>query len=172
MWISRRAWAMWISRRAFEKADRRGSERRRSGPVAARARFDRRRGRIVVLLGSGLEIAFRPQDVQGLATGMAPEPPPGLALSLALRPGASGEDLREIEITPSGLGLHFPKLDAHVYLPTLIEGFLNTRRWTAAETASRGGESTSAAKAEAARSNGRKGGRPRTGRRPRVYIAF
>jgi hypothetical protein len=43
--------------------------------------------------------------------------------------------LEPIEITPSGLGLHFPKLDADLYLPTLLEGVFGTRRFRRTETA-------------------------------------
>src|ERR1700748_3778426 len=36
--------------------------------------------------------------------------------------GASAADLSRIEITPSGWGLHFPRLDADIYVPALFEG--------------------------------------------------
>jgi len=39
--------------------------------------------------------------------------------------------LAGIEISPSGLGLHFPQLDANLYLPALLEGFLGSRQWMA-----------------------------------------
>lgn len=42
-------------------------------------------------------------------------------------------DLMDAEITPSGLGIHFPKLDADVYIPALLEGFLGSKHWIAAE---------------------------------------
>jgi hypothetical protein len=43
--------------------------------------------------------------------------------------------LEPIEITPSGLGRHFPKLDADLCLPTLLEGVFGTRRFRRTETA-------------------------------------
>jgi hypothetical protein len=36
-----------------------------------------------------------------------------------------------MEISPSGLGIHFPRLDADLYLPTILEGFLGSRKWMA-----------------------------------------
>ena len=87
---------------------------RGEGPVAVSARFDRRRLRIVVSLASGLEIGFRPDDAQGLA-------------------GASPEQLAQIEISPSGQGLHFPLLDADLFLPALLEGHFGSKRWMTAQ---------------------------------------
>src|ERR1700683_2087116 len=48
--------------------------------------------------------------------------------------GKSSADLQleEIEISPSGFGIHFPKLDVDIYLPGLLEGFLGSKRWMAA----------------------------------------
>jgi hypothetical protein len=37
-------------------------------------------------------------------------------------------DLVDAEISPSGLGVHFPKLDADLYIPALLEGFLGSKR--------------------------------------------
>lgn len=127
----------------FTLASRRGAERRDTAPAAIRARYDRRRGRIVILLSSGLEIAFHPGDARGLAN-------------------ATPEALSPIEISPSGQGLHFPALDADLYLPALLEEFLDARRWHAARMGRVGGRSTSKAKRTAARQNGKLGGRPRT----------
>lgn len=126
----------------FDRANARGAERSRGGPAATNARYDRRIGRIVVTLSSGLEIAFSPHDAEGLES-------------------AKPVNLSPIEISPSGLGLHFPKLDADLYIPALLEGFLGSRRWAAQRLGARGGRSKSDAKTAAARSNGRLGGRPR-----------
>jgi len=80
----------------------------------------RRTGRVVIDLSSGLSIAFKPQDAQGFEH-------------------AEPEQLRKIEISPSGLGLHFPVIDADIYLPALLEGFLGSRRWMAARLGKVGG---------------------------------
>lgn len=126
----------------FAKAVKRGERRRQSGPTAVSARYDRRSKRIVVRLSSGLDLAFAPGDAQGLEKADLPE-------------------LEPIEISPSGLGLYFPKLDADLYLPGLLEGLLGSRAWMAARLGARGGSATSPAKTAAARANGRLGGRPR-----------
>ncbi len=123
-------------------ANKRGVERVRKTPIATAVRYDRRIGRLVIDLSSGIEIAFRPHDAQGLEH-------------------AKVSDLSEIEISPSGLGIHFPKLDADLYLPSLLEGFLGSRRWIASQNGKIGGKVTSDAKVAAARNNGKLGGRPR-----------
>jgi len=126
----------------YEQAGARAAARRNTRPTAVDAHYDRRTGRVVVRLSSGLDIAFAPQSVQGLES---------------VGPG----DLAKIEISPSGLGLHFPKIDADIYLPALLEGVLGSRRWMAAQLGEHGGKVRSAAKTAAARANGKLGGRPR-----------
>lgn len=74
---------------------------------------------------------------------------------------APADDLAEIEITPTGLALHWPRLAADVYVPGLMQGIYGTRRWMAAQLRAAGGSATSPAKAAAARENGPKAGRPR-----------
>lgn len=128
----------------FRLANARAARRAAAGPTADSARYDRRLGRVVVRLSSGLDVAFAPADTQGLEK-------------------ATPADLATIEISPSRLGLHFPKLDADLYLPALLEGILGSRRWMAARLGERGGRVRSAAKTAAARANGRLGGRPRKG---------
>ena len=87
----------------FDAASRRGAQHLKKGPVAVAARYDQQAGRVVIELDSGLEIVFRPQQAQGLET-------------------ATPTDLIEIEISPSGQGLHFPAIDADLYLPALLDG--------------------------------------------------
>ena len=96
----------------------------------------------MVSLSSGLDVSFRPRDAQGLE-------------------GAKPEDLAVIEVSPSGQGLHFPRLDADLFVPALLEGFLGSPAWMAARPGAEGGKSTSEAKGAAARANGCRGGRPR-----------
>ena len=104
---------MVYPKKEIEAANERAAARLSRTPTATAARYDRRIGRLVIDLSSGLSIAFRPQDAQGL------EP-------------AKPEQLTRIEISPSGLGLHFPAIDADICLPGLLEGFLGSRRWMAA----------------------------------------
>jgi hypothetical protein len=71
------------------------------------------------------------------------------------------DQLSGVEVTPSGLGLHWPKLDADVYVPGLLSGVFGTKSWMASVMGARGGKVSSPAKADAARTNGTKGGRPK-----------
>jgi hypothetical protein len=131
-----------VSSDVFRAAIERGRRRRKKTPPAVAARFDRSRGRVVVSLRSGVDISFSPSDAEGLEN-------------------ATASQLGQIEITPSGLGIHFPKLDADLYLPALLEGVLGSRKWMAAKLGAMGGRSTSVAKRQASQANGRLGGRPR-----------
>lgn len=123
-------------------ANARGQKVLANTPTAVTARYDRRVSRVVILLSTGLEIGFKPHDAQGLE---------------AARPA----QLVDIEISPSGLGLHFPQLDADLYLPALLQGFLGSRQWMAQAMGKVGGKAVTPQKADAARANGRLGGRPR-----------
>jgi len=109
---------------------------------ATTARYDRCNNRVIVSLHTGLELALPPHLVEGLAD-------------------ATADALSEIEISPSGLGLHWPQLDADLYVPALLEGQFGTKGWMARELGAAGGKSRSSAKSNAARANGLKGGRPR-----------
>ena len=65
-----------------------------------------------------------------------------------------------MEISPNGLGLHWPQLDANLYVAALIEGAFASRRWMQ-HIGELGGSARSAAKAKASRENGTRGGRPK-----------
>ena len=133
---------MDITDTVFDAANRRGAAKKIAFPAAVAVRYDRRISRIVISLASGLQIAFAPRDAQGLE-------------------GARPEDLVDAEISPSGLGVHFPRLDADLYIPALLEGFLGSKRWMASQMGKVGGKASSDAKAAAARKNGKLGGRPK-----------
>ncbi|MBS0506396.1 MAG: DUF2442 domain-containing protein [Proteobacteria bacterium] len=108
---------------------------------ATAARYDARRKRVVVELANGSQFAFPLALAQGLAQARA-------------------ADLAEIEITPLGTGLHWPRLNADLSVEGLLAGLFGSRAWMR-QHAARAGRATSPAKADAARANGAKGGRPR-----------
>jgi hypothetical protein len=124
------------------QAEKRMQARLKDQARAESARYDQRTGRIVVSLSNGLELGVPAALAEGLR-------------------GARAADLSEIEVSPTGLGLHWPRLDADLYLPALMEGVFGSRRWMAQVMGKAGGRSRSATKRAAARENGRLGGRPR-----------
>jgi hypothetical protein len=123
-------------------AEKRMQNELQSHPKAVRARYDRRMSRIVVSLDSGLDLAFPPRLAQGLEN-------------------ATAEELANIEISPFGDGLHWPAVDADLYVPALMQGIFGSKSWMARQLGAAGGRSRSAAKGNASRENGLKGGRPR-----------
>jgi hypothetical protein len=131
-----------VTRRDISRANARAARLRDSGPTAVSAEYDRHRDRIVVKLSTGIELGFSLHETQGLEA-------------------AKPAQLKVIEVSPSGLGLHFPKLDADLYLPALLEGTLGSRRWMAAHLGAEGGRARTTVKAAASRQNGKLGGRPR-----------
>ena len=124
----------------FDAAKARGEARMR-GPRAEAAHYDAGRNRVIIRLTTGVELGFRPQDVEGLQH-------------------ASADDLRAIEVEAFGLGIRFPTIDADLYVPALLEGVLGSKSWMARELGPGGGQTRSAAKAFASRENGKRGGRP------------
>ena len=132
---------MAITREQFKAASARGAAAIARGPVARAARYDSRRGLIVITLEGGCEFSFPAALAEGLAD-------------------APRSKLAKIKVSPNGLGLHWPLLDADLYVPALIEGAFGSHRWMQ-QIGKLGGSSRSAAKAKASRENGKRGGRPK-----------
>jgi hypothetical protein len=122
----------------IDAATARGQAARRQEPRATAARYDRQLGRLIVELTNGCSFAFPPRLAQGLET-------------------ATEEQLAQVEILGAGTGLHWEALDADLSVPGLLAGLFGTR----AHMARHAGQTTSPAKAAAARANGARGGRPR-----------
>lgn len=129
----------------FEAAAARGQEKLKTEPRAVAARYDRDTGRVVVELANGCTHIF----------------PARLAQELA---GAGDDELARVEVDGAGFNLHWPALDADLYVPALVAGVFGTRAWMAQEWARMAGSTATPAKAAAARANGSKGGRPRKSR--------
>ena len=138
---------MKVTKDEVEAASRRADARLQKAPCAVKVRYDHKRERVVIDLSTGIEIAFRPHDAQALER-------------------ANPNQLDTIEISPSGLGIYFPKLDADIYVPALLEGFLGSKRWIAAQHGKIGGSASTRAKVAAARRNGKLGGRPKKIQQP------
>ena len=133
---------MGITSKEFKEASEHMDALRASTPFATEARYDRKSKSVIIKLSNGLGIFFSPEDAQGLE-------------------GATAVQLSDVELTPSGLGLHFEKLDADLWIPALLEGSFGSRKWMAARLGAEGGKARSLAKRTAARANGALGGRPR-----------
>ena len=126
----------------FELANQRAKDLERSFPRVVAAHYDRKAGRVVIELSSKLIVSFSPHDVEGLED-------------------AKASQMSEVEISPSGFGIHFPAVDADIYVPALLDGILGSKRWMASRLGQIGGQSRSRAKKAASRTNGRLGGRPK-----------
>ena len=83
-------------------------------------------------LDTGVQFAFPVKLAEGLAD-------------------ATPERLSEIEITPAGLSLHWPRLDVDLYVPALLQGVFGSKRWMAQQLGDRRGRARTDAKAAAAR---------------------
>ena len=129
----------------FERANERAKDLQAGVPRAVSAHYGRKTGRILIHLSSKLIVSVSPDDVEGLED-------------------ARPSQLTEIEVSPSGFGLHFPAMDADIYVPSLLEGVLGSKSWMAARLGQIGGRSRSRAKKTASRANGKLGGRPRKAR--------
>jgi hypothetical protein len=97
-------------------------------------------GRIIIMLDNGVELMFRPSLAQGLEH-------------------ATPAELTTIEISPNGTGLHWPALDADLYVPGLLVGALGSKCWmeaprTTADDRTAGGMTAAGSRA-AGRARGR-----------------
>lgn len=108
-----------VTEHDLAKAEARLEAIRATGHAVA-ARYDRRRSRVVVVLNTGVELTFPTWLAEGPAD-------------------ASPDNLAEIEISPAGLGLHWPKLDADLYVPALLQGVFGSKQWMPAGPTKREG---------------------------------
>lgn len=127
-----------LSDAQFAAAQERGRFAAQIEPRAARVRYDRRRGRMVIALTNGCTFTFPPHLAQGLEN-------------------TSDDEIAQFEVLGNGYGLHWETLDADLSIPGLLTGLFGTK----SHMARHAGQARSPAKAAAARANGAKGGRPR-----------
>lgn len=131
-----------ITDKEIARANRRSRERKARHPAALAARYDSATMKIVLSLANGVDISFPARAAEGLEK-------------------ATPAQLEDVEVTGAGTGLHFPKLDADLYVPGLLQGVLGTRKWMASQLGAAGGAARTPEKAAASRANGKLGGRPR-----------
>lgn len=75
---------------------------------ALSARYDHEAGQFVLVMDSGIEVRFRPSDVEGMQ-------------------GAAPEDLERVELSPRGL--HWDALDVDLTVDGILQGRLGRRAW-------------------------------------------
>lgn len=126
----------------IDVATKRGEALAAERPHVIAARYDAARGMIEIALANGAIFSFPPRLAQALQ-------------------GATAVQLKEVEVVGAGSGLHFPLIDADLYIPALIEGAFGSKAWMAARLGQDGGRVRNERKAAAARANGKLGGRPR-----------
>jgi hypothetical protein len=133
---------MGLSEAEFQAIATRTAEENAFRPRAVAVNFLSERNRVWIEMTNGLEVTFDPARHQELV-------------------GANAEQLAEVEISGRGSAIYFPRLDASIYIPALLEGLTGTKSWMAQQLGREGGKAKSAVKAASSAANGRLGGRPR-----------
>lgn len=107
-------------------------------PRVTGARYDHATSRVLVELSNGCLFGFPVWMVPGTSR-------------------ATPDELERMELEPFGEAVLWTEINADVHVTGLMLSTLNVKTWAAKYL----GSATSPAKAEAARENGKKGGRPR-----------
>ena len=124
------------------EASRAGRRAARLEPRAATARYRTRDETLYIELTNGATLTIPVKHVPALER-------------------ASPRDLRGVQVLGRGGGLHWESLEVDLSVPGLVSSVFESSTWLA-ELGRIGGRCSSPAKAAAARTNGCKGGRPRT----------
>ncbi len=135
----------WIKkelRSNFARASRAGRRSAKTEPRAASATYHAKNNALRIELTNGAAITLPVKLIPGLK-------------------GVAANEVRSVEILGRGGGLHWESLDLDLSVPALVSSVFAGPEWMA-ELGRVGGRRSSAAKAAAARRNGRKGGRPRS----------
>lgn len=117
---------------------------KRLDPKTVSVRYRRMSAKLDVEFDNGIELSVTVALIQEFAL---------------LDTAPSATDLSAIEIWSGGDDLHFPSIGVFVNGTALLAGILGTKAWMAM-LARNLGSTKSQAKAQAARENGKKGGRP------------
>lgn len=125
----------------FASASVAAKRRIKRGDMAASVVYEARLRRLRIELVSGVGVSVPVKKIQGLED-------------------ASPAAIKMVVLTGRGYGLYWRSLDLDVSVSDLIAGCFGSQAWMRA-LARQGGRATSSAKADAARNNGKKGGRPR-----------
>jgi hypothetical protein len=99
---------MDITDEEFEAANRRGAEVLAKYPAAVAVHYDHAGERLVIALSTRQQVEVELKNIRGMEQ-------------------ARPEDLVDAQISPRGLGIHFPRIDADISIPALLNasGFFN-----------------------------------------------
>jgi Protein of unknown function (DUF2442) len=125
----------------FDRARAAGKALAETEPRAVKAWYAADSERVFMELTNGVIMGFPYQLLQGLENG-------------------TPEQLAEVEVMPTGSALHWESLDADLGVSQLVSGLFGSKTWMT-ELGRQGGKLKSVAKVQAARENGKRGGRPR-----------
>ena len=139
--MTTRSWIRNELKRNLENANRAGQVAAKTEPRAIEAKYLPASRQLRVRMANGASLS--------LPISVIPE----------LR-AATRAQLIDIEILPGGDGLHWEALDFTVSVPGLVASLFGPATWMS-ELGRLGGTRSTVAKAEAARRNGLRGGRPR-----------
>jgi len=139
--MTTRSWIRNELKRNLEKANRAGQVAAKTEPRAIEAKYLPASRQLRVRMANGASLS--------LPVSVIPE----------LR-AATRAQLIDIEILSGGDGLHWEALDFTISVPGLVASLFGPALWMS-ELGRLGGTRSTVAKAEAARRNGLRGGRPR-----------
>lgn len=91
-------------------AEARGRAVLETEPRAVAARYSHKTGRVTVDLTNGCAYAFPADLLQDLSEASPDEP-------------------ASVKVNGTGFNLHWPKLDADIYVPALVAGVFGTKDW-------------------------------------------
>lgn len=123
-------------------ARQRGQKQIATEPQAQRVTYDQHNDQLVLELKNGVTVLLPRHLLQGVGD-------------------ATPEAIAGVELGPRGASLHWETLGVSFSLAGLLASIFGTRAWMQ-EMGRRGGSTKSASKVEAARVNGKQGGRPAT----------
>ncbi len=126
---------------AIDKARAVGEALAATEPRAVKAWYAADTERVFIELNNGVVMGFPYQLLQGLDD-------------------ATPKQLAEVELTPTGSGLHWETLDVDLGVPQLVSGLFGSKAWMT-ELGRQGGKLKSEAKTRSSQTNGKLGGRPR-----------
>jgi hypothetical protein len=135
-------WAKKEVRANYANASRAGRHAERTEPRAVTAAYLAGDEALRIVLTNGASLTVPIQLIPGLQH-------------------AAIQDIKQVEVLGRGGGLHWESLDLDLSVPGLVASLFAGPGWMA-ELGRSGGQRASAAKAVAARKNGRKGGRPKS----------